>query len=170
MQKRTDLPRAFDQRSLLMTLLDYTRATTAYKCEGLSDADARATPLPTSPMMSISGLVSHLRWVEWSWIEERLLGETADHPWIDPDDPDREFHYELDRPLSDILADYQAQSARYNEIIAGMDLDTKTIWKARETGEPVTLGWVIMHLIEENARHNGHIDIIRELIDGQVGD
>ena len=114
MQNRTDLPRAFDQRSLLMTLLDYTRATTAYKCEGLSDADARTTPLPTSPMMSISGLVSHLRWVEWSWIEERLLGETADHPWIDPDDPDREFHYELDRPLSDILADYQAQSALWD--------------------------------------------------------
>lgn len=85
----------------------------------------------------------------------RLLGETADHPWIDPDHPDREFHYELDRPLSDILADHQAQFARYNEIIAGMDLDTKTIWKASETGEPVTLGWVIMHLVEENARHNG---------------
>jgi uncharacterized damage-inducible protein DinB len=170
MQNRTDLPRAFDERSLLTTLLDYTRATTAYKCEGLSAADARATPLPTSPLMSVSGLVSHLRWVEWSWLGERLLGETADHPWGDPDDPDREFHYELDRPLPDILADYQAQSAHYDEIIAGMDLDTLTVWKARESGEPVTLGWVIMHLIEENARHNGHIDIIRELVDGQVGD
>ncbi|MFB4306860.1 DinB family protein [Actinomadura sp. GTD37] len=169
MQNRTDLPPAFDQRSLLMTFLDYTRDTTAFKCEGLSDADARATPLPASPMMSISGLVSHLRWVEWSWIGDRLLGETADDPWTDPDDPDREFYYELDRPLPAILADYRAQSARYNEVVAGMDLDTRTIWKAPETGEPVTLGWVIMHLVEENARHNGHIDIIRELLDGQVG-
>ena len=72
--ERTDLPAAMDERSILLNHLDYTRRTALMKCEGLSDEDARRAVLPTSPLMTMSGIVSHLRWVEWSWIHVRLLG------------------------------------------------------------------------------------------------
>jgi len=72
---RTDLPPAWDERTLLATFLDYARATVHDKCAGLSDDDARRAPLATSPLTTISGLVSHLRWVEYWWIQVVLLGE-----------------------------------------------------------------------------------------------
>ena len=84
-----DVPPSWDERTILTTFLDYARDTVHAKCAGLPDADARRAPLPGSPLMTISGLVSHLRWVESSWIEKRMLGGTIDAPWTD-DDPDRE--------------------------------------------------------------------------------
>jgi hypothetical protein len=85
-----DIPPSWDERTILTTFLDYARDTVHAKCAGLSDADARRALLPGSPLMTISGLVSHLRWVESAWIEQTLLGGTIDAPWTD-DDPDREF-------------------------------------------------------------------------------
>ena len=73
-----DIPPSFDDRTVLTTFLDYARDTVHAKCAGLSDADARRAPLPHSPLMTISGLVSHLRWVESAWIEKNLLGGTID--------------------------------------------------------------------------------------------
>ena len=64
-----DIPPSWDERTILTTFLDYARDTVHAKCAGLSDADARRAPLPGSPLMTISGLVSHLRWVETGWIE-----------------------------------------------------------------------------------------------------
>ena len=72
-----DVPSAWDERSTLLTMLDYTRDTVHAKCAGLSDADARRAPLPGSPLMTVSGLVSHLRWVESGWIEEHMLEPDA---------------------------------------------------------------------------------------------
>ena len=83
-----DIPPSFDERTVLTTFLDYARDTVHAKCAGLSDADSRRAPLPGSPLMTISGLVSHLRWVESAWIEKNLLGRTITAPWTD-DDPDR---------------------------------------------------------------------------------
>ena len=80
------------------------------KCAGLSDADARRAPLPGSPLMTISGLVSHLRWVESSWIEATLLGGAIDAPWTD-DDPDREFRIAVEVPIAQLLAEYRAACA-----------------------------------------------------------
>ena len=75
-----DIPARWDERTTLTTFLDYARDTVHAKCAGLSDADARQAPLPGSPLMTISGLVSHLRWVESAWIEQTLLGGTIDAP------------------------------------------------------------------------------------------
>ena len=72
--ERTDLPETQDERSILLTMLDYTRKTAVAKCEGLSDEDARRNVLPTSPLMTMSGVVSHLRWVEYSWIHVPAAG------------------------------------------------------------------------------------------------
>jgi hypothetical protein len=65
-----DIPSSWDERTILITFLNYVRDTVHAKCEGLSDADARRAPLPGSPLMTVAGLVSHLRWVESWWIEK----------------------------------------------------------------------------------------------------
>ncbi len=164
-----DIPASWDERTILTTFLDYARDTVHAKCAGLSDADARRAPLPGSPLMTISGLISHLRWVEASWIEKKLLGGTIDPPWT-ADDPDREFLIAVEVPLAQLLAEYRAACARHRELVASLDLDTPCRGDLGSGAEqPVTLRWVLFHLIEETARHNGHIDILRELADGVRG-
>jgi len=74
--------------------------------------------------MTISGLVSHLRWVESAWIEKNLLGGAISAPWTD-DDPDREFRIAVEVPLTQLLAEYRAACARHNELVASLDLDTR---------------------------------------------
>ncbi|MCC5578885.1 DinB family protein [Microtetraspora sp. AC03309] len=165
---RTDMPSSFDERTMLTTFLDYARATVHAKCEGLSDENAASAPLPGSPLMTISGLVSHLRWVEYSWIQVVLLGEEDEGPWT-REDPDREMRIGPDFPIAQLLAEYEAQCARYRELVASMELDTLAKRPVRD-GKHVELRWIIMHLIEETARHNGHIDILREMADGVTGD
>ncbi|MEU8269670.1 DinB family protein [Sphaerisporangium sp. NPDC049002] len=165
---RTDLPSAWDERAVLATFLDYTRATVHAKCEGVSEEHARSAPLPGSPLMTISGLANHLRWVEYSWIQVRLLGGEDLGPWTD-DDPDREMRIAVDMPLAQILAEYEEQCARHRELVASLDLDTVTKKPLRD-GTHVTLRWILHHLIEETARHNGHLDILREMADGVTGD
>jgi uncharacterized damage-inducible protein DinB len=165
---RTDVPTAWDERTLLTTFLDYTRATVHAKCEGLSDENARKALLPASPLMTIAGLVSHLHWVEYSWIQVRFLGEDDHGPWTD-EDPDREFRIGVDVPLATLLTEYESQCARYRDLVAEHDLDKQAVGMLR-SGERVTLRWILFHLIEETARHNGHIDLLREMVDGVTGD
>lgn len=165
---RTDVPTSWDERTMLATFLDYTRATVHAKCEGVSEEHARSAPLPTSPLMSIAGVVNHLRWVEWHWLEYMLQGADDIGPWTE-EDPDREMRVAVDYPLAQLLDEYEAQAARYRELVAGTDLDTPSVRPLR-TGEPATLRWVLHHLVEETARHNGHLDILRELADGATGD
>jgi uncharacterized damage-inducible protein DinB len=163
-----DVPPSWDERTTLTTFLDYARGTVHAKCAGLTDADARRAPLPGSPLMTISGLVSHLRWVESAWIEKRLLGLAIDAPWTD-DDPDREFRIAVEVPLTQLLAEYQAACARHRDLVASLSLDTPSRATLGGQAGPFTLRWVLLHLTEETARHNGHIDILRELADGTRG-
>ena len=163
-----DIAASFDERTILTTFLDYARDTVHAKCAGLSDAGARKAPLPGSPLMTIAGLVSHLRWVEYGWIEVTLLGGESRAPWTG-DDPDREMRIATEIPLSRLLADYRDACARHRELVAGLDLDTLSRGTLEWRSEPLTLRWILMHLIEETARHNGHIDILREMADGATG-
>lgn len=165
--ERTDLPQSLDERSVLLAMLDYTRRTAIAKCEGLSDDDARRQVLATSPLMTMSGVISHLRWVEWSWIHDDLLGEPDEGPWTE-EDRDREFHYRLGDPLADVIADYEALARSHDQLFAGLDLDQVSVGTV-DDGRHVTFRWILHHLIEENARHNGHLDVMRELIDGTTG-
>ena len=100
---RTDIPPAWDERAMLTTFLDYTRATVHAKCVGISEENARRALLPTSPLMTVSGLVSHLRWVEHSWFETRMLGEEDRGPLTD-EDPDREFRIAVEVPSAHCLS------------------------------------------------------------------
>lgn len=161
-------PVGWDERTVLTTMLDYVRDTVHAKCAGISEQDARRAPLPGSPLMTISGVVSHLRWVEYGWFETILLGEPDESPWTE-DDPDLEMRIAVDKPIAQLLAEYRAACDKYRELAASLDLDTPSsgplVWRS----EPVTLRWIMFHMIEETARHNGHIDILREMADGVTG-
>jgi uncharacterized damage-inducible protein DinB len=165
---RRDTPDTWDERATLTTMLQYTRETAAAKCEDLAPHDSGTAPLPTSPLMTIGGVVNHMRWVEHSWIENRFLGGPDLAPWTD-DSPDQEFVDGANLELGTVLAGYREQAARTDGIVAAHGLDDRSRTPLR-SGEPPTLRWVLLHLIEENARHNGHLDLLRELLDGVTGD
>ncbi|MEV4441003.1 DinB family protein [Streptomyces sp. NPDC049577] len=165
--KRTDTPPTGDERAVLTTFLDYVRDTARFKCEGVSPEDARRAPLPDSPLMTLCGLISHLRWVEYYWFQVVFLGEDDEGPWTE-EDPDREMRIAVDVPLAELLADYEEQSARYRRLVASSDLDATARRAVRDGWHP-NLRWILFHLIEETARHNGHADILRELADGRTG-
>ena len=165
---RTDLPETMDELAMVTTLLDYVRATAKAKCEGLSDADAGRSVLPTSPLMTVSGVINHLRWVEIHWFHTIFLGEEDRGPWTE-EDPDAEMRLGPQIPLAELLDLYEADCARHRQIVAVTDLDTPAKQQIRG-GREINLRWVLNHLIEETARHNGHLDIIRELLDGTTGD
>lgn len=163
-----DIPASFDERTILTTMLDYARDTVHAKCAGITEQDARRAPLPGSPLMTICGLVSHLRWVEYGWLEVILLGHQDHSPSTD-EDPGREMRTAVEIPVAQLLAEYQASCARSRELVAPLDLDTPSKGELSWRTEPVTLRWILLHLIEETARHNGHIDILREMADGVTG-
>jgi uncharacterized damage-inducible protein DinB len=164
----TDTPVSWDERATLLAMLQYTRDTAAEKCRGIDPRHVGAAPLVTSPLMTIGGVVNHMRWVEHSWVENRFVDGPDLGPWT-AESPDQEFIDGASAPLTDVLRDYAAQAERTDAIIAQHDLDDLSVLPLRSGVRP-TLRWVLLHLIEENARHNGHLDILRELADGVTGD
>ena len=166
MREKTD-PQPHDERAALIDRLRFQRQTVRKKAEGLSEADAHRAFLP-SPLMTVAGLVSHLRWNEHSWFEVSLLGLPNRGPWTEGGHPDVEMMVD-DVPLAQLLDEYDEQCARSNEIVAGLPLDT--VERSAPDGERAcSLRWILLHLIEETARHNGHLDILRELADGVTGE
>lgn len=167
---RTDTPPAWDERTQLTTFLDYVRATALAKCDGVSPEDAVRAPLPDSPLMTLCGLIGHLRWVEYYWLHVVFLGEQDEAPYVQAteDDPDPEMRLAVEVPLPQLLAEYEEQSARFRDLVAAHDLDTRAKRTLRD-GFRADLRWILLHLIEETARHNGHLDIVRELLDGMKG-
>jgi hypothetical protein len=162
-------PLTSDERTQLTGWLDLQRSFVRMKCEGLSEADAHRKLLPTSPLMTVAGLVAHLRWNEYSWFQLNVAGvpDTGQTPWTEGGHVDAEMFVD-DIPLAQLLDEYDAECARSNATIADLSLD------ALEKGADVprdaaSLRYVLCHMIEETARHVGHLDIIRELLDGQTG-
>jgi uncharacterized damage-inducible protein DinB len=145
--------------------LDWQRPTVRIKCDGLSEADARRALLPSSPVMTIAGLVSHLRWAEHHWFEVSFLGEPDRAPSADSAS-DRHANWRVDDvPLERLLDAYDQQCARSREIVATHDLDHLEAF-APPGLELVSLRWILGHMVEETARHLGHLDALRELTDG----
>lgn len=164
--ERNETPNAADEKTMLVSWLDWQRATVHLKCEGLAEDLAHRAQLPGSPLMTVAGLVSHLRWVERAWFQHVLAGAPDDAPWT-KDDPDKDFRVD-DVPLTRLLADYADECARSDALTAALSLDAEA--KGTHRRGRVTLRWVLVHLIEETARHNGHLDILREMLDGVTGD
>lgn len=164
---RTRPPFEGDERTQLVGWLDLQRAVVHVKCEGLSDADSRRSLLETSPLMTIAGVVSHLRWVEATWFEVLFLGGDKVGPQFDEEHEDADMLVG-EVPLAELLAAYEQQCVRSNEIVAEHSLDDVGRHPEFESAK-ASLRWMLVHMIEETARHAGQLDIIRELIDGQVG-
>lgn len=160
-------PHVADERTQLVGWLDMQRAIIHWKCEGLSDADAHRPVLATSPLMTMAGIVSHLRWVEHTWFEVLFLGRPAEGPQfqVEPEDADMMVD---DVPLGQLLEEYERQCAVSNEIVAAHSLDE--VGRHPDFGAAAaTLRWMVIHMVEETARHAGHTDVIRELLDGVKG-
>ena len=167
MTRTDDIPEAYDERSVLLQMLHYAQDTAVMKVSGLSQELARATPLPTSPLMSAANVLNHLRWVERSWVNHDLFGGEDDGPWS-AENPDAEMEEGSLLPIEDVIALYEQEAARTRAVFAEVDLDM--VRRNERRPQPVTARWILLHLIEETARHNGHLDILRELADGAKGD
>ena len=160
-------PFAADERTQLVGWFDLQRAIVHYKCEGLSEEDAHRPVLPSSPLMTVAGVVSHLRWAENTWFEVLFLGRPADGPQFKEEPEDQDMMVE-GVPLARLLDEYDEQCRVSNEIVAAHSLDDV----GRHPDFPsaqASLRWMLIHMLEETARHAGHLDAIRELLDGERG-
>jgi len=161
---RIDPPLVAGDTDQINGFLDYLRGSVVLKAEGLSEEDARRSVLP-SPLMTVSGLLAHLRWVEAYWFGTILDGRPDLAPYTD-EDPDAEFRGAVEIPLRQLVDDYTAQCADSRAVAARVGLDTVVPFR----GEEVNARWVLLHMIEETGRHAGHLDVIRELLDGTTGE
>ena len=160
-------PIVADERTQLVGWYDTQRAIVHYKCEGVSEADAHRAVLPASPLMTMAGVVSHLRWAEHLWFNVVFLGEPATGPMFDTEREDADMMVD-GVPLGQLLAAYERQCGESNEIIAAHSLDEPGRNRDYDEGA-ASLRWMVLHMLEETARHAGHLDAIRELLDGTKG-
>ncbi|MEV6174817.1 DinB family protein [Streptomyces sp. NPDC051954] len=154
-----------DELPMLQSWLAFHRATLALKCAGLDDAQVRLAPVEPSSL-TLLGLVQHVTEVERNWFQRVFAG--LDVPPVHGE----ETGYVLDpeRGLDEALAVWRHEVARNDELCAGRSPDDiGRMVDAPFTGLEVSLRWVLIHMIEEYARHNGHADLLRERIDGVTG-
>jgi uncharacterized damage-inducible protein DinB len=150
-----------DERAMLAGFLDANRREVIRRVEGLDRAAASA--VVTSTGLTVLNVVQHLTWCEHSWFEHHLLGET----WCGIDD-DASFALEPDDTVESVLDGYRAICDRSRATVAALPLDTLSVEPHFYFGI-VDLRWVMIHMIEETARHAGHQDILREQTDGSTG-
>jgi uncharacterized damage-inducible protein DinB len=164
---RVDPPDAASELDMLLAFLDYQRETMIWKLEGLSEEQARSVHSPKGN--SIGGMVRHLAYVERNWFRGVFRGEQdLEVPWT-KEDPDADFRLPDDMTVQDVIDFYRTSYADSNEIArAAGSLDDRAV--VEREGVRVTLRWILCHMIEETARHAGHADISREIIDGSVGE
>jgi uncharacterized damage-inducible protein DinB len=168
---RKDPDTRASERDALAQYLDYQRETILLKAEGLN-ADQLARRIPTSAL-TLAGILYHLALNEESWMEVRFLGlpEREDFAGVDWDaDPDWEFRTATTMNPDELRDRYRAACDRSRQAAAQADsLDQMSAFKGDDDWR-FSLRWVLLHLIEETARHAGHADLLREAIDGTVGE
>ncbi len=160
---RVDPPYEAPEQTMLNAFLDFHRATLLWKLEGLSDEQLLRPVAPSG--WCLLGLVKHLAYVERGWFREVFAGEDLPHIGSE-DDPDADWRIEPGETTEQILELYRSEVRLARWIAEAGRLDEEA---ARE-GRSQTLRWIIVHMIEETARHNGHADIVRELLDGSTGE
>lgn len=162
---RTDPGHVADEREMLTGWLDYHRATLAIKCGSLRPDQLRMAAVPPSNL-SLLGLVRHMAEVERSWFRRTMAGEDAPPIYYTDQDPDREFAVDVADP-SEAFAQW-AQECEDSRRITAAITSLDTVGRQRR-GYDVSLRWVLVHMIEEYARHNGHADLLRQRLDGVTG-
>jgi uncharacterized damage-inducible protein DinB len=152
------------EKESLKVSLDRHRDAILWKLEGLSDDDLRRQLVPSGT--SLLGLVKHLGAVEYGWFCTTFGHSTEPLPF-DEEDPEADLRIRPEESTEDVLAFYGRARAAADQVIGELDVeDTGTAW----FGDTVTMRLVLIHMVEETARHAGHVDILRELIDGMAGD
>jgi uncharacterized damage-inducible protein DinB len=173
-QGRTRPPLAADEAATLLGFLDFQRATLAWKCAGLDAAGLKATVGASS--MTLGGMLKHLAFVEDVWCSRRLHGHDRQPPWDTVDwaaDPDWDWHSAAADSPEQLLALWEDAVARSRSLVAdalvdgGLDRPAQRAWP---DGRTLSLRWILFHLVEEYARHNGHADLLRESVDGLTGE
>ena len=173
-QGRPEPPLAADETATLVGFLEYQRATLAWKCAGLDAAGLRATVGASS--MTLGGLLKHLAYVEQDWFSRWRHGRDRQPPWDTVDwkaDPDWEWHSAAENSPEQLYTLWQETVARSRSLVAEALADGGLERPARRTrpgGQAPSLRWILVHMIEEYARHNGHADLIRESVDGLTGE
>ena len=173
-QGRPEPPLAADELGTLLGFLDFQRATLAWKCKGLDAAGLRATT--ASSAMTLGGLLKHITYVESDWFAGSLHGLDRQPPWdtVDWDaDRDWEWHSAAEDTPEQLFALWEGTVARSRTLLdqalanGGLDQLAKRTWS---DGTAPSLRWILVHMIEEYARHNGHADLLRESVDGETGE
>jgi uncharacterized damage-inducible protein DinB len=162
-----DIQVASDEPTMLCEFLDFYRAVFIRKAEGLDEAQARQRTAAST--LDILALVRHMAEVELWWLQTVFAGLEVTPPYGTDDDPDGDLHYTDADTLAEAITEWAKQVAAARAITAAAEsLDTLAATAGRDGR--VSLRWILIHLIEEYARHCGHADFIREAIDGQQGD
>lgn len=152
-----DFPRGHaGERELYLDWLRFLRGAVLRKLEGIGDEDARWQP--DGALIPLLGIVNHLTHVEWRWIEGGMHGAEVDRS-------EDEFHPGPELTVASAIAAYKDRAAVTDRAVRSMSLDAPCQW-----GQGTNLRWVLIHLINETARHAGHADATRELLDGTTGE
>jgi uncharacterized damage-inducible protein DinB len=156
-----------NERQTLEGFLDWYRAVIERKIDGLTLGEASAVRTPTG--MSPLGIVKHMGWVERGWFRETFAGEDVEA--IDEEgDNSAEFALGTDDTVESILAFYRTEIAHSRRIVAQVPSLDALSARATTFHDHVSLRWILVHMLEETARHAGHLDLMREAIDGKTGD
>jgi uncharacterized damage-inducible protein DinB len=171
---RPEPPVAGDEAATLLGFLDFQRATLVWKCGGLDAAGLNATVGAST--MTLGGLLKHLALVEDHWFSRALYDRDQQTPWDTVDwhaDADWEWHSAADDTPDELFTLWQDSVARSRSLVAealadgGLDRLAQRSWP---DGRSPSLRWIVVHMIEEYARHNGHADLLRESVDGLTGE
>jgi uncharacterized damage-inducible protein DinB len=162
--RRTEPGFLLGERAMLEGWLEFHRITLLVKCEGLDDEQRKRRPVGTSTL-SLHGLLRHMAEVERGWFRRTLAEEPVEHIWPDPDNEDADIFPIGDADWAADLALWEAECEAARSVAADRTLDDTGL----RHGKPCSLRWIYTHMIEEYARHNGHADLLRELVDGAVG-
>ena len=161
---RPEPPHLGGEAETLAGFLDFHRATLLWKVDGLDDEQLRRPMVPSGT--SLLGMVKHLAYVERWWFQEVWAGREVSYPWTD-EDPDADWRVEPSETTKEILELYRGECDRSREIVvAAGSLDEVAHHPRRELNRR----WILVHMIEETARHNGQADILREQLDGTTGE
>ena len=173
-QGRTEPPVSSDETATLLGFLEFQRATFDWKCRGVDSAGLRNTIASSS--MTLGGLMKHLALVESHWFQDSLFGRDVGPPWNSVDwtaDPDWEWRTAADDGPDELFELWEHAVARSRALVeealtnGGVDQLATKSWS---DGSTPSLRWILCHMIEEYARHNGHADLLREAVDGQTGE
>lgn len=173
-QGRPEPPLTGDETATLVGFLEFQRATLAWKCAGLDAAGMGAKVGASS--MTLGGVLKHMAYVEDHWFSRSLHGNDPEPPWDTVDwkaDQDWDWHSAAEDSPEQLLTLWQDAVARSRARVAealaagGLEQTARRTWP---DGRTPSLRWIVVHMIEEYARHNGHADLLRESVDGLTGE